>query len=169
MCVCSADTDVPTALSSTHPAAVTPGSTEESGSKARSSGLPPSAPSPLPQNLLPLLGRGLSVSSLPGSRSPEQQQSEGSPRRDKAPASAAESSQGGRPSRPPPADTRARPADNTQTHSPPEPEPEVTTVGPVLDVDAETETPPSGITLTCDSITASCRVFVFNTDVMVLL
>uniref|UniRef100_A0A3Q1H2G8 Seizure related 6 homolog (mouse)-like n=1 Tax=Acanthochromis polyacanthus TaxID=80966 RepID=A0A3Q1H2G8_9TELE len=93
-------------------------------------------PSALPQNLLPLLGRGLSVSSLPGSQSLEHE-SGGLLRRVKAPASAAASGQGSHPTQPPPTDTHSE-LPHTQTQTP-EQEAEVTTVGSMLDVDTETE------------------------------
>lgn len=100
-------------------------------------------PSALPQNLLPLLGRGLSVGSLPGSHSLEHQ-SGGLLRRVKAPASAAASGgRGSDPTEPLPTDTHSR-LPHTQTHTP-EQEAELTTVGQMLDVDTEAGTPPSGM------------------------
>lgn len=99
-------------------------------------------PSALPQNLLPLLGRGLSVSSLPGSRSLEHQ-SGGLLRRVKPLASAAVSGRGSDPTEPLPTDTHSQ-LSHTQTHTP-EPEGEITTVDTLLGMDTETETPPSGM------------------------
>lgn len=141
---------------------VTPGSTKESSPKGKSAsvlagGLLQSVlaqkgrlvsqkgetlPSALPQNLLPLLGRGLSVSSLSGSHSLEHQ-SGGLLRRVKPPASAAVSGRGSDPTETLPTDTHSQ-QPHTQTHTPPEEEAEITTVGTMLDVDAETEAPPSG-------------------------
>lgn len=140
---------------------VTPGSTKESSprgniSSAMAGGLLQSVltqkgrllsqkgeilPSSLPQNLLPLLGRGLSVSSLPGSHSLEHQ-SGGSPRRVKPPASAAVSGRGSDPTEPLPTDTHSQ-LPHTQTR-PPEQEAEITTAGTMLDVDTETGTPSTG-------------------------
>lgn len=139
----------------------TAGSTKESGPKGKSSGalaggllqsvltqkgrLVPQKgeilPSALPQNLLPLLGRGLSVSSLPGSHSLEHQ-SGGLLRRVKPPASAAASGRGSDPTEPLPTETQSE-LPESQTQSP-EPEAETTTAGSMLDVDTETGTPPAG-------------------------
>uniref|UniRef100_A0A3B4X4R3 Seizure related 6 homolog like n=1 Tax=Seriola lalandi dorsalis TaxID=1841481 RepID=A0A3B4X4R3_SERLL len=99
-------------------------------------------PSALPQNLLPLLGRGLSIGSLPGSHSLEHQ-SGGLLRRVKPPASAAVSGRGSDPTEPPPTDTHSQ-LPHTQTHTP-EQEAEVTTV--MLDGDTDTGTPSSGMTV----------------------
>ncbi|XP_029024138.1 seizure 6-like protein isoform X2 [Betta splendens] len=93
----------------------------------------PIGPSALPQNLLPLLGRGLSIGSLPGGPSLEHQ-SGGLLSRVRPPASAAASGHGGRPSQPPAADT--------QTSSL-EQEAEATTQAATQDVD--TETPSSAV------------------------
>uniref|UniRef100_A0AAQ5YNL2 Seizure related 6 homolog (mouse)-like n=1 Tax=Amphiprion ocellaris TaxID=80972 RepID=A0AAQ5YNL2_AMPOC len=150
---------VPTALSSTQPPVGPAGTTNEGSPKGRSSGTATAGgllqsvlaqkgrlvsqkgdiiPSALPQNLLPLLGRGLSISSLPGSQSLEHE-SGGLPRRVKPPASAAASGQGSHPTQPLPTDTHSELL-HTQT---PEQETEVTTVGSMLDVDTETEAPSS--------------------------
>lgn len=80
-------------------------------------------PSALPQNLLPLLGRGLSITSLPGH--PLEHQSGGILSRVRPPASAAVSGQGSHPS-----ETQAH------THGP-EQEDEITTQATMQDVDAE--------------------------------
>eukprot|EP00064_Thunnus_orientalis_P022433 superscaffoldBa00007539_g22629 len=156
------DKAVPTASPSTQPPVVTPGGTKEGNPKGRSSsavagGLLQSVlaqkgrlvsqkgdilPSALPQNLLPLLGRGLSVSSLPGSHSLEHQ-SGGLLRRVKPPASAAVSGRGSDPTEPPPTDTHSQ-MPHTQTHTP-EQEAESTTVGAMQDVDTETGTPSSAV------------------------
>lgn len=134
---------------------VTPGSTEESSLNSRSSssaaggliysvlaqkGRLKTAPSALPQNLLPLLGRGLSISSLPRSRSLEHQNG-GLLSRVKPPASAAVSGRGSGPSEPPVADTHSQ-LPHEQTHSP-EQDTESPTEATMLDVD--TETPSSGM------------------------
>uniref|UniRef100_A0A1A8KDY7 Seizure related 6 homolog like n=1 Tax=Nothobranchius kuhntae TaxID=321403 RepID=A0A1A8KDY7_NOTKU len=95
-------------------------------------------PSALPQNLLPLLGRGLSVSSLSGRPSLEHQ-SGGLLTRVKSPESASESGQGSLPSQPTPTDTHTQ-LPHTQTHTL-EPEAKSTTVGTILDVDSSNETP----------------------------
>lgn len=133
-----------------------PGSTKESSPKGKSSSAVAEGflqkgqhstqkgvilPSALPQNLLPLLGRGLSISSLPGSHSLEQQ-SGGLPRRVKPPASAAVSGRGSDPTEIPPMDTHAE-TPHTQTHTP-EQEAEITTVGTMQDVDTETGAPAAG-------------------------
>uniref|UniRef100_A0A7N6AKH1 Seizure related 6 homolog (mouse)-like n=1 Tax=Anabas testudineus TaxID=64144 RepID=A0A7N6AKH1_ANATE len=114
---------------------MTPGSTKESSLNSKSSssaagGLLHSVlaqkgrltsqkgaivPSALPQNLLPLLGRGLSISSLPGSHSPEHQNG-GLLSRVKPPASAAVSGRGSGPTEPPASDTHSL-LPHTQTHS----------------------------------------------------
>nr|XP_054592875.1 uncharacterized protein LOC129159248 [Nothobranchius furzeri] len=95
-------------------------------------------PSALPQNLLPLLGRGLSVSSLSGRPSLEHQ-SGGLLTRVKSPESASESGQGSLPSQPTPTDTHTQ-LPHTQTNTL-EPEAKSTTVGTILDVDSSNETP----------------------------
>ncbi|XP_040915338.1 seizure 6-like protein [Toxotes jaculatrix] len=156
--VSAGDKEVPTATPSTPSPMVAPGSTKESSPKGKSSdavagGLLQSVlaqkgrlvsqrgevlPSALPQNLLPLLGRGLSISSLPGSHSLEHQ-SGGLLRRVKPPASAAASGRGSGPTEPPPADTHSQ-LPHTQTHTP-EQEAEITTVATMLDMDTETGTP----------------------------
>ncbi|XP_068191711.1 seizure 6-like protein isoform X3 [Antennarius striatus] len=129
--------------------AVTPGNTKGSDPRAR----PPSAiavgllqslktqngqrlpqkggilPSNLPQNLLPLLGRGLSVSSLPG---------DGLPTRVKPPAPS-----GVFPTEPLPTDTHSQ-LPHTHTHTP-EPEVDNPTEDTVLDVEGETGAPPTGV------------------------
>nr|XP_046231572.1 seizure 6-like protein isoform X1 [Scatophagus argus] len=154
--VSAGDKEAPTAAPSAQSPVVTPGSTKESSPKGRtSSGLAggllqsvltqkgrlvsqkgDTLPSALPQNLLPLLGRGLSVSSVPGSHSLEHQ-SGGLLRRVKPPSSAAASGPGSHPTEP--ADTHSQ-LPRTQTHTT-EQEAEVTTVSTMLDVDSETETP----------------------------
>ncbi|XP_036972105.1 seizure 6-like protein isoform X1 [Acanthopagrus latus] len=168
--VSAGDKQVPTAApssssstSSSQSPVVTPGSTKESSPKGKSAsvlagGLLQSVltqkgrlvsqkgetlPSALPQNLLPLLGRGLSVSSLSGSHSLEHQ-SGGLLRRVKPPASAAVSGRGSDPTETLPTDTHSQ-QPHTQTHTPPDEEAEITTVGTMLDVDAETEAPPSAL------------------------
>uniref|UniRef100_UPI0037E88287 seizure 6-like protein n=1 Tax=Semicossyphus pulcher TaxID=241346 RepID=UPI0037E88287 len=161
-CVSAGDKEVPTAGPSAQSPVVTPESTKENSPKAKTSGalaggllhsvltqkgrLVPQKgdilPSALPQNLLPLLGRGLTVSSLPGSRSLEHQ-SGGLLRRVKPPASAAVSGRGSDPTEPPPTDTHSQ-LPHTQTHEP-EPEEEITTAGTMPDMDTETETPPSAV------------------------
>lgn len=95
-------------------------------------------PSALPQNLLPLLGRGLSISSLSESQ-PLEHQSKRFPTRIKSPESAVASD---RPSHPPSTDSASE-APLTQTHMP-EAEAEVTTVSTMLDVDTDTELPSPG-------------------------
>lgn len=100
-------------------------------------------PSALPQNLLPLLGRGLSFNSFHGSN-PQEHKSEGL----KSPASAAALAQGSRPSQPPTTDTHSR-LPHTQTNTP-EPKAEITTLGTTLDLD--TETPLSGTCLIKNNI-----------------
>lgn len=153
---------MPTAAPSAQSPVVPSGSTKESSPKGKSSGAlaggllqseltqkgraasqrGETLPSALPQNLLPLLGRGLSVSSLPGSHSPEHQ-SGGLLRRVKPPAaSAAASGRGSGPTEPLPTDTHSQ-LPHTHTHTP-EQEAEITTVGTLLDMDTETETPASG-------------------------
>ncbi|XP_075962307.1 seizure 6-like protein [Anarhichas minor] len=154
--VSAGDKEVPTA-SSTRPPAVTPAGLTQESPKAKSSssltgGLLQSVlktqkgrlvsqkggdilPSALPQNLLPLLGRGLSVGSLPGGRSLEHQ-SGGLLRRMKPPASG----RGVGPTEPPPTHTHSQLA-LTHTHTPEQVE--VTTVGTMLDTD--TETPSSAL------------------------
>ncbi|XP_033503568.2 seizure 6-like protein isoform X1 [Epinephelus lanceolatus] len=163
--VSAGDKEVPTAAPSTQPPAATPGSTKESSPKAKSSlagGLLQSVltqkgrlvsqkgeilPSALPQNLLPLLGRGLSVGSLPGSHSLEHQ-SGGLLRRVKPPPSAAVSGRGSGPTEPLPTDTHSQlPRTQTHTHAPEQEE--ITTVGTMLegdtDTETETETPSSAL------------------------
>lgn len=95
-------------------------------------------PSALPQNLLPLLGRGLSVSSLSESQ-PLEHQSKKIPTRVKSLESALES---GWPSQPPSTDSASE-APHTETHTP-EPEAEIVTVSTMLDVDTDTEQPSPG-------------------------
>uniref|UniRef100_A0A7N6AY05 Seizure related 6 homolog (mouse)-like n=1 Tax=Anabas testudineus TaxID=64144 RepID=A0A7N6AY05_ANATE len=129
------DKEAPTATHSTPSLVMTPGSTKESSLNSKSSssaagGLLHSVlaqkgrltsqkgaivPSALPQNLLPLLGRGLSISSLPGSHSPEHQNG-GLLSRVKPPASAAVSGRGSGPTEPPASDTHSL-LPHTQTHS----------------------------------------------------
>lgn len=148
---------------------VTPAGTKESGPKVKSSsssagGLLQSVltqrgrlasqkadvlPSALPQNLLPLLGRGLSVSSLPGSRSLEHQ-SRGLLRRVKPPPSAAASGTGSDPTEPLPTSTHSQPP-HTHTHAP-EQEEEITTVDTILGTDTETGTPPPGMSPRAPSV-----------------
>uniref|UniRef100_A0A3Q3F289 CUB domain-containing protein n=1 Tax=Labrus bergylta TaxID=56723 RepID=A0A3Q3F289_9LABR len=150
------DKEVPTAVPSARSPVATPGSTKENSPKAKTSGALAGGllhtvltqkgrlvsqkgdilPSSLPQNLLPLLGRGLSVSS------PEREGG-GLLRRVKPPASAAASGPGSDPTEPPPTDTHSLPP-HTQTHTP-ELEAEITTVGTVPDVDTETGTPPPAL------------------------
>lgn len=99
-------------------------------------------PSALPQNLLPPLGRGLSVSPLPGSHSTEHQ-SRGLLRGVKPLTSAAVSGQGSDPTEPLPTGAQSQ-LPNTQTHTL-EPEGEITTVGTLLGMDTDTGIPPSGM------------------------
>ncbi|XP_028458131.1 seizure 6-like protein isoform X1 [Perca flavescens] len=158
--VSAGDKEVPTAAPSSQPPTLTPVGTKESSAKAKSQwagGLLQSVvtqkgrlvshkgetlPSSLPQNLLPLLGRGLSVSSLPGSHSLERE-SGGLPRSVKPPASAAVSGRGSGPTEPLPTDTHST-LPHTQTHTPERDE--STTVGtPLLDTDAKTGTPSPGL------------------------
>ncbi|XP_026153281.1 seizure 6-like protein isoform X2 [Mastacembelus armatus] len=140
------------ATTSTPASVVTPGGTKENSLRGRSSsavarGVLQSVlaqkgrhvsqkgeilPSAMPQNLLPLLGRRLSVSSLPGSHS----LSRGLLSRVKPPAHAAVSGRGSDPSEPPPTDTHSQ-LPHTQTHTP-EQEAEIITVATGLDVDTET-------------------------------
>ncbi|XP_056260060.1 seizure 6-like protein isoform X2 [Seriola aureovittata] len=158
--VSAGDKEVPTAAPFTPSPVATPGSTKGNSPKGKSSsvvagGLLQSVlaqkerlvsqrgeilPSALPQNLLPLLGRGLSIGSLPGSHSLEHQ-SGGLLRRVKPPASAAVSGRGSDPTEPPPTDTHSQ-LPHTQTHTP-EQEAEVTTV--MLDGDTDTGTPSSAV------------------------
>ncbi|XP_042079446.1 seizure 6-like protein isoform X4 [Haplochromis burtoni] len=88
-------------------------------------------PSALPQNLLPLLGRGLSINHTP------EHQSRGLPRRVKSPASTAASGQGSSPTQPLPTDAHSR-MPHTEMHTP-EQEAEITTVSMRPDLDAEIE------------------------------
>ncbi|XP_026028614.1 seizure 6-like protein isoform X5 [Astatotilapia calliptera] len=88
-------------------------------------------PSALPQNLLPLLGRGLSINHTP------EHQSRGLPRRVKSPASTAASGQGSSPTQPIPTDAHSR-MPHTERHTP-EQEAEITTVSMRPDLDAEIE------------------------------
>ncbi|XP_005739181.1 seizure 6-like protein isoform X2 [Pundamilia nyererei] len=88
-------------------------------------------PSALPQNLLPLLGRGLSINHTP------EHQSRGLPRRVKSPASTAASGQGSSPTQPLPTDAHSR-MPHTERHTP-EQEAEITTVSMRPDLDAEIE------------------------------
>ncbi|XP_072227605.1 seizure 6-like protein isoform X2 [Leuresthes tenuis] len=145
--VSAGDKEAPTASPPTQSPEVLAGRTREGGTKGKSSSLAAGGllhsvlaqkgrlvsqkggilPSALPQNLLPLLGRGLSVSSFPGSHSLEHQ-SGGLLKWVKPPPSAAESGQGSHPSRPPPTDSEPP---HTQTHSG-EPEAELATEGPML-------------------------------------
>ncbi|XP_043951752.1 seizure 6-like protein isoform X4 [Gambusia affinis] len=149
--VSAGDKEVPTVALSIQSPVLTTAGTREDGSKGKTSSVAAGGflhsvlaqrgrhvskkgeviPSALPQNLLPLLGRGLSVSAFPGSN-PQEHQSEGLPTRAKSPASAAASGQRSRPSRPPSTDTHSQ-LPHTRTHTP-EPEVEITTVP---DVDTE--------------------------------
>lgn len=171
--VSAGDKEVPTATPSAQPPVVTLVSTKEPGPGVQSSGgsaggLPQSAPTPkgrpaaqkedhrvlpsaLPQNLLPLLARGLSVSSLPGSRSLGHQ-SGGLLKRVKAQpaavASLAASDTGGDPAEPQPTGTHSG-APDTHTHTAEqqqeenvEADEELTTVDTVLGTDTETGSPP---------------------------
>ncbi|XP_063333895.1 seizure 6-like protein isoform X3 [Pelmatolapia mariae] len=88
-------------------------------------------PSALPQNLLPLLGRGLSINHTP------EHQSRGLPSRVKSPASTAASGQGSSPTQPLPTDAHSR-MPHTERHTP-EQEAEITTVSMMPDLDAEIE------------------------------
>ncbi|XP_005449521.1 seizure 6-like protein isoform X3 [Oreochromis niloticus] len=88
-------------------------------------------PSALPQNLLPLLGRGLSINHTP------EHQSRGLPKRVKSPASTAASGQGSSTSQPLPTDAHSR-MPHTERHTP-EQEAEITTVSMMPDLDAEIE------------------------------
>lgn len=137
------DEEPATASTSIPPPAAPPGGAEEDSSRGRSSSaaaasshsvlpqkrrLAPQkgdvSPSALPQNLLPLLGRGLTVSSLHGSHAPELQKKEVKP-----PESAAAPGQGGRPT--PPTDSQP-----PRTQTPPlELEADSTMAGSVLDGD----------------------------------
>lgn len=114
-------------------------------------------PSALPQNLLPLLGRGLSVSSLPGSRSLGHQ-SEGLLKRVKAQpaavASVAVSDPSGDPAEPQPTGTHSGAPDahthtaEQQQNEDEEADEELTTVDMALGTDTgttETGSPPPGI------------------------
>lgn len=176
--VSAGDKEVLTATPSAQPPMVTPASTKEPGPAVQSSGglaggLPQSAPTPkgrpaalkgdhrvlpsaLPQNLLPLLGRGLSVSSLPGSRSLGHQ-SGGLLRRVKAQPAAAAFGTGSDPAEPRPTDTYSRAAD-ARTHTAEqqqqeeeeddeeeEGEEQLTTMDTVLGTDTETGTPPPAL------------------------
>ncbi|TWW66193.1 Seizure 6-like protein [Takifugu flavidus] len=96
----------------------------------------------LPQNLLPLLARGLTVSNVPESQSPEQQ-SGGLQRRVKPPASAAVSVQGSDPTEPLPMDTHSQ-LPHTQTHML-EQEGESTAASALPGTDTETETMASAV------------------------
>lgn len=156
---------------------VTLASTKEPGPGVHSSGgsaggLPQSSPTPegrpaaqtgdhrtlpsaLPQSLLPLLGRGLSVSSLPGSRSLGHQSGRLLKRVKAQPpavASKAAPDAGGDPAEPLPTGTHSGAAD-THTHTAERPreedeeaDQELTTVDPVLGTDTETGSPPPGTT-----------------------
>ncbi|XP_037548051.1 seizure 6-like protein [Nematolebias whitei] len=95
-------------------------------------------PLALPQNLLPLLGRGLSVSSLYESHALEHQ-SKKILTRVKFLELAKGSSQGSQPSQPPSTDSPSE-LPHTRAHTP-EPEAEITTASTVLDVDTDTEIP----------------------------
>uniref|UniRef100_A0A3Q4GFL7 Seizure related 6 homolog (mouse)-like n=1 Tax=Neolamprologus brichardi TaxID=32507 RepID=A0A3Q4GFL7_NEOBR len=88
-------------------------------------------PSALPQNLLPLLGRGLSINHTP------EHQGRGLPRRVKSPASTAASGQGSSPTQPLPTDAHSR-MPHTERHTPVQ-EAEITTVSMRPDLDAEIE------------------------------
>ncbi|XP_030579877.1 seizure 6-like protein [Archocentrus centrarchus] len=151
-----ADKEVPTAPPSALSPVLPSGSTNEGNPKGKSSsavagGLLHSVlaqkgqllsqkgdilPSALPQNLLPLLGRGLTVSSLPGSHTQEHQ-SRGLLRRVNSPALTAVSGQGSSPTQPLPTDTHSQ-LPHTETHIP-EQEAESITTGMMLDLDAEIE------------------------------
>ncbi|AWP00621.1 putative seizure 6-like protein [Scophthalmus maximus] len=155
------DKDVRPAAPFTPHAAVTQGTTKESGPRGKSAGavaggLPHSLlvqrgrlvsqkgaipASALPQSQLPLLGRGLSASSLPGGHSLEHG-SGGSLGGVKPPASAAVPGRGSDPTRPPPADTRSPPP-RTQTHTPGQEE-EMSPVATTLDVDSGDVDPEAG-------------------------
>ncbi|XP_034997532.1 seizure 6-like protein isoform X1 [Hippoglossus stenolepis] len=170
--VSAADKEVPTAVPFTPSPVVTPRSTKESSPKAKSSSAVAGGflhsvlaqngrlvsqkgeilPSALPKNLLPLLGRGLSISSLPGSHSLEHQ-SGGLLRRVKPPPSAAVSGQGSDPTRPAPTDTHS-PLPHTQTHTPDE-EAEITTVATTVGEDTEDVDTDTG---TLSSAVQSCAV-----------
>ncbi|XP_058473535.1 seizure 6-like protein isoform X2 [Solea solea] len=163
----AADKEVPTVVPFTPSPVVTPGNTKESSTKGKSSSAAAGdllhsvltqkgrlvsqrgelLPSALPQNLLPLLGRGLSISSLPGSHSLEHQGG-GLLRKIKAQASAAVSGRGNEPTAPPPKDTHSSPP-HTQTHKTKH-EAEVTTVSAMLE--ADTDAGPSS------SVAQSCMV-----------
>lgn len=141
------DKAVPTVFSSTQSSTLAPGSTNQGRSSTTVTGgllaqktrhvsqKGDVVPTALPHNLLPLLGRGLSISSLSGGRSLGRQ-SGGLLQRVKPPTSAAASEQGSAPTEPLPKDT----------HSPrlhafiDSPKLEITTVGSVQDVDAVTDT-----------------------------
>ncbi|XP_039471224.1 seizure 6-like protein isoform X2 [Oreochromis aureus] len=88
-------------------------------------------PSALPQNLLPLLGRGLSINHT------LEHQRRGLPKRVKSPASTAASGQGSSTSQPLPTDAHSR-MPHTERHTP-EQEAEITTVSMMPDLDAEIE------------------------------
>ncbi|KAK5851526.1 hypothetical protein PBY51_023073 [Eleginops maclovinus] len=147
------DKEAPTSTStSTQPPSVTLGSTKENPPRSRASlagGMLMSVltqrvrlvsqrgdavPSALPQSLLPLLGRGLSVGPLPGAQ--------GLLRRGKPP-SAAGPGAGSAPTAEPTHTHSPSLLPNTDTHTP-EPE-EITTVVTILDEDPETEAPLMGV------------------------
>lgn len=172
---CFPDKEVPTVTFSTHSPVVTLASTKEPLPGVQSSGglavgLPQSAPTAkgqpsvqkgdwrilptaLPQNLLPLLGRGLSVSSLPGSHSLGHQ-SGGLLKRVKAQPAAMTSvaalDTGGDPAEPQPSDTHSGAPDiNTHTaeqqqKTGKEADEELTTVDTVLGTATETGSSPPG-------------------------
>ncbi|XP_061590025.1 seizure 6-like protein isoform X2 [Cololabis saira] len=94
-------------------------------------------PSALPRYLLPLLGRGLSVGSFLGGRSPEHP-SRGLSRSVKPLAL----DRGSRPTQPPPPTVTHSQLPHTQTHTP-ELEAGITTVDTMLDEDTDPETPSS--------------------------
>ncbi|XP_047227994.1 seizure 6-like protein isoform X4 [Girardinichthys multiradiatus] len=149
--------DIPTVPPSIQSPMVTTGSTREDSTKGKTSSLAAGGllhsvlaqkgrlvskkgeiiPSALPQNLLPLLGRGLSVNSFHGSNTQEHQ-SEGLPTKVKSPTSAAASGEGSRPSQPPSIDTHSQLL-HTWTNTP-EPEAKITTMGTTLDMDTDTDT-----------------------------
>lgn len=100
-------------------------------------------PSALPRNLLPLLGRGLTISSSHGSHSLEHQ-SGGLHRKVKPSVSAAASGRVIDPTEPVPTQLP-----HTQTHTP-EQEGESTTMDMLLGVDTDTGTPP-GMSSHCET------------------
>ncbi|XP_015256444.1 PREDICTED: seizure 6-like protein [Cyprinodon variegatus] len=156
--VSAGDKEVPTVPPSVESPAVTTADTREGSMKGKASSIAVGGllhsvlahkgrlmskkgdivPSALPQNLLPLLGRGLSVSSFHGSN-PKEHQSGDLPTRVKPPESAVTLEQDRDPSQPPSTDSHSQ-LPETWTN-PPEPDAEITTVGTRLDVDTETPSP----------------------------